>query len=64
MKLVQKALDRAFSGNSTMLIFCLKNINKWCDNIEQKIDGNMTVEGYGLAFDLTRKPEKKQDGSE
>lgn len=37
IKLVQKALDMAFSGkNNVMMIFCLKNICKWKDNVEDE----------------------------
>ena len=38
VKLVQKALEMAYSGNVTMTIFCLKNIAKWSDNQELNID--------------------------
>jgi hypothetical protein len=34
VKLAQKALQMAFKGDRTMLIFSLKNINKWVDNPE------------------------------
>jgi len=34
VKLVQKALEQAYSGNSTMLIFCLKNLCKWQDRFD------------------------------
>lgn len=32
LKLTQKMLEVAFSGNVAALIFCQKNINKWKDN--------------------------------
>lgn len=38
VKLVQKALEMAYSGNVVMTIFCLKNINKWQDRFETEID--------------------------
>ena len=38
VKLVQKAVEQAMSGNTTMLIFCLKNICKWADKHELDID--------------------------
>lgn len=31
IKLSTKAIDMGLDGNATMLIFCLKNINKWTD---------------------------------
>lgn len=39
VKLVQKALEMAYSGNSTMTIFCLKNICKWQDNPDIQVNG-------------------------
>jgi hypothetical protein len=38
LKLIQKALSKAFDGDNTMLIFCLKNICDWSDNVKTSID--------------------------
>lgn len=34
LKLVQKAIEQATSGNTVMLIFCLKNLLGWADKNE------------------------------
>jgi len=39
VKLVQKAIEMATTGNTTMMIFCLKNICKWADRSE--VDNNI-----------------------
>ena len=58
IKLTQKALDMATHGNVVMMIFCLKNLCGWADRIDQQIDTNVKIDGYGLAFDLSKKPEE------
>lgn len=40
ISLVQKALKMALEDkNTAMMIFCLKNINKWSDNKDLKVSG-------------------------
>ncbi|GAG48667.1 unnamed protein product [marine sediment metagenome] len=42
LKLQQKAMQMAMSGNATMLIFSLKNLCKWTDTPEPDIeDGDL-----------------------
>ena len=50
VKLVQKAIEMANSGNATMLIFCLKNINKWQDKFENT--DNIAVEAKKLVINM------------
>lgn len=53
VKLVQKAIEQATSGNTTMLIFCLKNLCKWSDKQESAIDvaNNAIKLAYSLKED-------------
>lgn len=38
LKLIQKALSKAFDGDNTMLIFSLKNLCGWTDKMEHGFD--------------------------
>ena len=59
VKLVQKALDMATSGNAVMMIFCLKNICKWKDKFD---DGDTeSTTPIEITFARKRKVENKDD---
>lgn len=38
LKLQQKAIEAALAGNTTLMIFALKNISKWSDNNDNQVD--------------------------
>lgn len=44
LTLVQKALQMAKAGDRVMLIFCLKNLNKWADKQEVITSGDVTLQ--------------------
>lgn len=42
-KLIDRAYDLAMAGNSTMMIFCLKNMAGWKDQPDTKIENHPSV---------------------
>ncbi len=58
-KLIDKALEMAMAGNSTMMIFCLKNYCKWTDKAEEEINNEPRVMklaySCGTLIDAARK---------
>lgn len=44
IKLQQKAIEQALKGNTTLMIFCLKNLAKWTDKVEQTLDASIKTE--------------------
>ena len=52
VKLVQKALAMATNGNTTMMIFCLKNLCKWADRNEDEIKNEK--DALSLAYGLKK----------
>lgn len=47
--LVQKAINMALSGNTAMMIFCLKNLCGWVDRATISVD---ELKPFKLAYDI------------
>ena len=70
MKLAQKALSEAMSGNSQLLIFCLKHYNGWSDrgdgagvqvNVQNNVNQNVNIDPLDLA-ERIKQIKSGQDG--
>lgn len=64
LKLIQKALSKAFDGDNTMLIFCLKNLCGWADKVEHGFDKDEKAIVLKYNLDDTRDvtPKSQSDG--
>jgi len=49
IKLQQQAIDMAFKGNTTLMIFALKNLAGWSDKIENTVDTKENL--INMAYD-------------
>lgn len=47
-KLQQKAIEMALKGNTTMMIFALKNLAKWSDKVETETRQEMIVKSFEI----------------
>ena len=43
VKLQQEAINQALKGNTTLMIFCLKNLAKWADKVEEKVISEIKI---------------------
>ena len=56
--LIRKALEKALSGDNTMLIFCLKNMCGWQDKVEMESIGESVLK-LKYAIDDNEETEKE-----
>jgi hypothetical protein len=56
LSLIQKALEQAKTGNTTMLIFCLKNLCGWSDKMEHGFEKDKQT--IVLKYNLDEKKEE------
>ena len=52
--LINKAIEQALSGNTTMLIFCLKNYCNWMDKPSEVVSEQKTI--ITLNYERKKKP--------
>jgi len=43
VNLQQKAIEQALKGNTTLMIFCLKNLAGWADKVEEKVISEISI---------------------
>lgn len=56
LDLVREALRQAKSGNTAMLIFCLKNVCQWADKVDVGVADNMV---FNLKYNIEKKNKNK-----
>lgn len=57
--LQQEAIRQALKGNSTMLIFCLKNLCGWADKMETKTEISMSDSELDEAIKQLKEDERR-----
>ncbi len=62
LKLIQKAMSKAFDGDNTMLIWCMKNQCGWADKVEHGV--NEDKKQILLKYSLDEKPTGDKPGTE
>lgn len=56
LDLVREAIRQAKSGNTAMLIFCLKNVCQWADKVDVGTSDNMV---FNLKYNIDKKHKNK-----